>query len=417
MIFERDSWQEIFAAIKKNKLRTSLTMLGVMWGIFMLVVMLGAGNGLRNGITGEFAGTATNSFFIWGQQTTKPYEGMKPGRNISFDNADIKSLEAIKELKYVSPQNQLGGYQGSNNVVRGLKSGGFAVKGCYPNIVNIAKVGIDLGRMLNENDLAENRKVCVIGSRVKEVLFKPEEKPIGNYIRINGVYFMVIGVTKNTSGGGQGREQSQEVMIPFSTFQKAFNNGDHVGWFSVSANDDVPADVAEEKVIAQLKERHKIAPTDLRAIGHWNMSTEFKKMSGLFDGIEMLVWFVGVGTLLAGIIGISNIMLIVVKERTREIGVKRALGATPFNIIAQIMLEAVFLTALAGYFGLLAGIGLLEALNTAIGDSGEMFRNPTVDLKVATNALIILIVSGALAGLIPARKAVSIHPVEALRAE
>lgn len=417
MIFERDNWQEIFATIRKNKLRTFLTMLGVFWGIFMLVIMLGSGNGLRNGILKEFAGTATNSFFVWAQQTTKAYKGMKPNRSFNYTIADAEALKQLPELDVVSPLNQLGGHEGASNVVRGLKTAACEIQANYPNISGISDIKMSEGRFMNDLDIKEKRKICVIGPRVVELLFKKDEKVIGEYIRINGVYFRVVGVTKQTSGGNEGRQQAQRINIPFSTFQNAFNYGDVVGWFAIKSKDNIPAEQSEEKVIAMLKERHKIAPEDTKAIGHWNMAVEFNKLSGLFTGIEILVWIVGIGTLLAGVIGISNIMLIVVKERTKEIGVKRALGAVPFQIISQIMLEAVFLTSISGYFGLVIGIGLLEGLNAAIGDSGEMFTNPTVDLSVALKALTVLILSGAFAGLIPASKAVAIKPVEALRTE
>jgi putative ABC transport system permease protein len=416
-MFNQDSWQEIFATIRKNKLRTFLTMLGVFWGIFMLVIMLGAGNGLRNGVLTEFAGSATNSFFMWAQQTNKAYKGMKPGRQFNFDMSDVKALEQIKELEVISPMNQLGGYEGANNVVRGLKTAACEVQGNYPNTKLINQIKITEGRFLNELDIKDKRKVCVIGSRVKELLFKKNEQVIGEYIRINGVYFKVIGCTSVADGGDEGREQAQRINIPFTTFQNAFNFGDVVGWFAIKANKDVSAEIAEERALTVLKERHKIAPEDLKAIGHWNMSVEYNKLNGLFIGIEILIWIVGIGTLLAGVIGISNIMLIVVKERTREIGVKRALGAVPSQIIMQIVLESVFLTGISGYFGLVLGIGFLELLNSLIGNSGEMFTNPTVDLSVAVKALIVLVVSGALAGLIPAQKAVSIKPVDALRGE
>ncbi|MBA2612908.1 MAG: ABC transporter permease [Bacteroidetes bacterium] len=417
MIFERDNWQEIFATIRKNKLRTFLTMLGVFWGIFMLVIMLGSGNGLRNGILKEFAGTATNSFFIWTQQTTKAYKGMKPGRNFNFNLADVEAIKQMPDLDVVSPLNQLGGYEGANNVVRGLKTAPCEIQACFPNSTEIAQVRISKGRFINELDVKEKRKICVIGPRVAEMLFKKDETVIGEYIRVNGVYFKVVGLTIPAAGGDEGRQQSQRINIPFSTFQNAFNMGDIVGWFAIKSKDNVPAEISEEKVLSVLRERHKIAPDDQKAIGHWNMAVEYNKLNGLFIGIEILIWIVGIGTLLAGVIGISNIMLIVVKERTKEIGVKRALGAVPLQIVGQILIEAVFLTAISGYFGLVTAIGLLELLNAAIGESGEMFTNPTVDLSVALKALTVLIVSGAIAGLIPARKAVSIKPVEALRAE
>jgi len=417
LIFERDSWQEIFATIRKNKLRTFLTMLGVFWGIFMLVIMLGSGNGLRNGIMNGFAGTATNSFFMWTQQTSKAYKGMKPGRNFNFTMSDAEALRQIPELDVVGPLNQLGGHGGANNAVRGLKTGACGIQACYPDITKIQEVNIVKGRFINEFDIKEKRKICVIGPRVVELLFKKDETILGEYIRVNGVYFKVVGITNPTASGQDGQEQALRINIPFTTFQNAFNYGDIVGWFAIKSKDNIPAEISEEKVLSLMKVRHKIAPDDLAAIGHWNMAIEYKKLNGLFTGISLLIWIVGTGTLLAGVIGISNIMLIVVKERTKEIGVKRALGALPVQIISQILIETIFLTAISGYLGLVAGIGLLELLNSAIGNSGEMFSNPTVDLSVALKALTILIVGGALAGLIPAIKSVSIKPVEALRSE
>lgn len=417
MIFERDNWQEIFATIRKNKLRTFLTMLGVFWGIFMLVIMLGSGNGLRNGIMKDFGGTATNSFYIWAQTTTKAYMGMKPGRNFNYNLEDLEALKQIPELEVVSPMNQLGGYEGANNVVRGLKSVAAEIQGNLPNTTEIAQVKIAQGRFINNNDVIEKRKICVIGPRVAETLYKKNEPIIGTYIRVNGVYFKVIGVTTIAAGGDEGRQQAQRVNVPFSTFQNAFNFGDIVGWFAIKSKENSSAEISEAKVMEILKARHKIAPDDLKAIGHFNLEVEYNKLKGLFIGIQALIWFVGIGTLLAGVIGISNIMLIVVKERTKEIGVKRALGAVPSQIIGQIVIESVFLTSIAGYFGLISGIFLLEGLNSAIGNSGEMFTNPTVDINVALIALSILIVSGAIAGLIPASKAIAIKPVEALRSE
>jgi putative ABC transport system permease protein len=417
MIFERDNWQEIFATIRKNKLRTFLTMLGVFWGIFMLVIMLGSGNGLSNGILNDFSGTATNSFYVWTQQTNKAYKGMKPGRFFNYNLADVEALKQIPELAVVSPMNQLGGYEQANNVVRGLKTAACEVNANYPNCTDISPVKLAKGRFINDLDIQEKRKVCVIGPRVRELLYKKGEEVIGTYIRISGVYFKVVGLTHISKSGGEGREESQRINVPFTTFTKAFNYGDIVGWFAIKSQDNVPARDAEKKVMAILKERHKIAPDDQKAIGHWNMETEYLKLQGLFTGISWLIWIVGTGTLIAGVIGISNIMLIVVKERTKEIGVKRALGAVPIQIITQIMTEAVFLTAISGYFGLIAGIGLLELLDNMIGHGGGMFMNPTVDLTIAIKALVILIACGALAGLIPANKAISIKPVEALRGE
>jgi putative ABC transport system permease protein len=417
-MFNRDSWQEIFATIKKNKLRTFLTCFGVFWGIFMLVIMIGSGNGLRNGILNGFNGTATNSFFCWAQRTSKPYKGMKPARNFNFNNGDYVALKQLPELDVIAPMNRLGGYGSSNNVVRGLKTGNFTVSGVYPEVSKIETVKIKEGRNLNQNDLTQKRKVCVIGKRVKELLFNKGEAALGDYIRINGVYFRVIGVSEPAASGDNGREQAESVNVPFSTFQQAFNFGDVVGWFAVTAKKGVPATEAEEKAIALLRERHKIAPDDLLAIGHWNMEKEYNKLNGLFSGIELLVWIVGTGTLIAGIIGVSNIMLIIVKERTKEIGIKRAIGAPPSAIVGQLILESVFLTAIAGYIGMVFSVVLLEVINQVIPvDENAMFLNPGVDVSVAFTALAILIIAGALAGLIPAKKAIAISPVEALRAD
>jgi len=418
MILDRDNWQEIVATIKKNKLRTALTMLGVGWGIFMLVIMLGCGNGLRNGVLRGFSGLGKNSMFLWSQSTTKPYKGLKAGRNFMYNNADVATLRQIPELERVCPRLILRGFRESNTVVRGLKTGSFEVLGDVPEVFGVVKFGLSAGRFLNQKDMMDRRKVCTIGARVREVLFKKDENPIGQYIRISGVYFMVVGVTRPVMSGQEGQEQAQVINLPFSTFQKTFNAVDKVHVFCLKVYDDIPAADAEAKVVDALKKNHKIAPDDKVAIGHWNSGIEFDKLQGLFLGIEVLIWIVGIGTLLAGVIGISNIMLIVVKERTKEIGVKRALGATPSNVVSQILLEAIFLTSVAGYAGLVAGIYLLEGLNALVGDNeGSMFTNPTVNIGIALKALSVIIIGGLIAGFIPARHAVSVHPVEALRTE
>lgn len=419
MIFDLDNWQEIGAAMRKNKLRTALTAFGVFWGIFMLVIMLGSGAGLRNGVLQEFNGTATNSFFMWTQTTSKPYKGLQPNRHFDFTLEDGAALKQnLSELKIVAPMNQLGGYEGSNNVVRGLKTAAFSIYGIHPELAQIQQFNLTKGRFINALDIRDRRKVAVIGDKVVEKLFTAGENPIGQYIKVNGVNFMVTGILLGTGQGNQAREQAGSIYLPFSAFSQAFNMGKRVGWFSIMSADDVLASVAEEKSMALLKERHKVAPDDARAIGHWNMEVEFKKLSGLFLGIEMLVWFVGIGTLMAGIIGVSNIMLIVVKERTREIGVRRAIGAPPSAIVSQLILESITLTAVAGYAGLVFGIGLLEIVDRSLPPGGAtMFVHPGVDLTVALKALGILIFSGALAGFIPAQRALEISPVEALRTE
>lgn len=422
-MFDLDKWQEIFSALKKNKLRTFLTAFGVFWGILMLVIMLGSGNGLQNAVFYGMKDFATNSVFMWTQRTTVPYKGLPRGRYFNFRNSDIQGLkDHIPEIEIIAPRIQAGsGPAGSDNVVRNLNSGNFTVNGDFPEWNLIDPVEIVKGRFLNHMDVMEYRKVAVIGEKVYEALFEKEEEALGQYIRIRGVYFQVIGVFKpKNSNIGFGGEKSQSIFIPFSTLQRTYNYGDIVGWFALTAKPDVPASVVEQKAIEYMKRKHSIAPEDDFAIGKVNLDAEFKKVTGLFTGIRVLIWIVGVGTLLAGMIGISNIMLIVVKERTREIGIQRALGATPFKIISQIMTESVFLTSISGYMGLVLGVFIMEMVNKAMSaseGSQMVLRNPGIDFNVGLLALSILILSGLVAGLMPAKRAVSIKPIDALRDE
>jgi putative ABC transport system permease protein len=420
-MFDLDRWQEIYHVLKKNKLRTFLTAFGVFWGIFMLVIMLGSGKGLQNGVTQNFGDMATNSVFIWAQQTSVSYKGFPRGRRFNYENSDVKALQdGIPEIKYLAPRTNVGGYDGTSNVVRKLKSGQFGMFGDYPVFNLIDPVNMVKGRFLDDLDLKEKRKVVVIGQRVVEILFEKGEEPLNQYIQINGVYFKVIGVFRSKRTGEAASQDNQRIHMPFTTLQQTFNYGNTIGFFNITAKDDVPVDVVEKKAMDILKKRHAVAPNDDDAIGHFNLKQEYDKMEGLFFGIRLLVWIVGTGTLLAGVIGVSNIMLVVVKERTKEIGIQRALGATPINIISEIITESVVLTTFAGYFGLTIGVGLLELINYLLSSSGantQMFVHPGVDFRVAVTALCILVVSGALAGFIPARRAISVKPIDALRYE
>lgn len=421
-MFDLDHWREIWEALSKNKLRTFLTAFGVFWGIFLLILLLGSGNGLSNGVNAGFAGGATNSFFCWAQRTSKPYLGLQAGREVEFDNQDTLAIRReIPEAAVVAPRNQLGGFRGGNNIVRGANVGAFGVTGDYPEIFVIQSMLLVKGRFLNALDLADNRKVAVIGTRVLEVLFEPGEDPLGEDIAINGVYFKVVGVFKSRQTGNQADRDAQTVYVPFTTFQQAFNFGTRVSWFAVTSQAGIPASEVEEKVLTLLRARHKIAPDDRRAIGHFNLETEYRKIQGLFEGIHILMWVVGLGTLAAGAIGVSNIMLIIVKERTKEIGIRRAVGATPLWIMSQIVVEAVILTGVAGYLGLAAGVGLLEVVARVMpkgdGTSPQMFLNPGVDFSTGLQALLILVVAGTVAGLIPAQRAIATSPVVALRTE
>ena len=421
MIFDRDNWQEIYYSLKQNKLRSFLTAFGVFWGIFLLLIMLGASKGLQNGAMDNFSNRATNSLYLWTRPTTIPYKGFPIGRRFYFDNDDIKALrQHIPEIQFLGPRNQVGGHRGVTNISRGLKDGAFSINGDYPEYRYIQLLKITTGRFINDLDMRDRRKVTVIGTRVREVLFEEEEDPLGEYILVKGVYFKVVGVFTTNSEGDEAEEETQTIFIPFTTFQNAFNFGKRVSWFSITSQPHIPASVVEKKAIALLAERHQIAPDDRNAFGRYNAEKEYRKMVNLFKGINILTWFVGTFTLIAGVIGVSNIMLIIVKERTREIGIRRAIGATPFNIISQIVAESVLLTALSGYIGLFFGVVIIELVSrvlTATGAKVEYFKNPEIDFTVAIASLSILVICGALAGLIPGRKAISIKPVEAIRDE
>ncbi|MCX6250954.1 MAG: ABC transporter permease [Bacteroidetes bacterium] len=420
-MFDLDRWQEIFHVLKKNKLRTFLTAFGVFWGIFMLVIMLGSGNGLENGVTQNFGDMATNSVFLWPQQTSISYKGFPRGRRFNFDDEDTKAFrKSIPEIKYLAPRLQAGGFMQANNVVRGKKTGVFSLMGDYPEFNLIDPLNLQKGRFINDIDIKDKRKVVVIGSRAKDILFTKDEDPINQYIKIQGIYFQVIGQFISKRNGENAEQENQTIYMPFTTMQRTFNYGNAVGFYSVTSRDNIPVSVVEDKAIRLLKKQHSVSPVDETAIGHFNLEKEFDQMQGLFGGIRGLVWLVGIGTLLAGIIGVSNIMLVVVRERTKEIGIQRALGASPWNVISGIITESVVLTTFAGYTGLVIGVGLLEMINYLLVKSGaktEMFLHPGINFNVAVMALTILIISGAFAGFIPAKRAVSIKPIDALRFE
>ncbi len=419
-LFDLDHWHEVRAALMRNRVRTGLTAFGVFWGIFLLMIMLGSGSGLRQGVMRQFGGTATNSFDVWTQRAQLPYAGMPAGRSIELENADVQAIrDHVPDVELVVPRNQLGGYSGGNNVSRGRRAGAFGVMGDYPEIQQIQSFQLLAGRFLDRLDLDDTRKVAVIGTKVRDVLFAAGEDPIGQSIVVNGVYFQVIGIFQSAQSGEEADQDAQTVFVPFTTFQRAFNYGNRVGWLAAVSKPDVPASQAEDAVLALLKQRHKVAPQDLRAFGHYNLEEEYLKLRGLFRGISILIWLVGAGTLAAGAIGVSNIMLIIIKERTKEIGIRRAVGARPSAVVAQILVESVSLTAFAGYFGMVAGIALVEVVNRFLpsGNAARMFANPEVGLGQALQALAILIGAGVLAGLAPAQRALQVSPIAALRSE
>jgi putative ABC transport system permease protein len=422
-LIDTDGLRETLYTLRCNKLRSVLTAFGVCWGVFMIIVLVGVGNGLQKGAFDSFGSLATNSVFVWTRTTTKPYHGFPRGRRFHFRNADIAALRRlIPEIEALAPRGRMrGGDSAGNNVVYKEKKATVTIYGDYPAIQKIRLMKIQKGRFLNAHDIEKKRKVAVIGYRAETLLFKPGEDPISKFITIKGVPFQVVGVFRFTHPNeNDEKEDAKAVFLPLSTFQQLFHWGDVVGWFSLTAKPGASAIGVKDKLVAMMARRHQVAPDDRRAFGHWNMEKEFQKIQSLFVGIRFLIWFVGLFTLVAGVIGVSNIMLITVKERTREIGIKRAVGATPGDIIRQVMVETVLLTAFSGYLGLVAGVFTLELVNQVMetfGIRAEMFKDPGVDLTVALFALLALIVSGTLAGLLPATRAVRIRPVAALRYE
>lgn len=421
-MFDRDKWAEILEALTANTFRTLLTAFGVFWGIFILVILLAAGNGLENGVKKGFAGMATNTMFVWTQSTSKAYKGLPKNRSFNFKNNDIPAIkEKFPDLLYVSPRNQLGGHNGSNNVVRGTKTGAYNVYGDYPEIKKQKSLYIIKGRFVNYQDIQLSRKVAVIGQSVIDDLYAADEDVIGTYIKVNGVNFMVVGVyTLKANNNGNAEEIRKNIYIPFTSFQQSFNYGDKVGWMAITARDEVSITDLKQKIIDFVKERHYISPDDERAIGNFDLYAEFSKILGLFFILKFIAYFVGTLVLLSGVIGISNIMLIVVKERTKEIGIRRALGATPAAIRSQILLESLSLTISAGMLGIGTATAVLAIVNNILDSmpsEGMMFANPSVDLSVIFFALVILVGSGLLAGFIPAQTAINVKPVDALRTE
>src|SRR6056300_37902 len=417
-IFDLNTWQEIFGSIKKNKARTIITVIGVLWGIFVYIAMAGAAKGLDNGFERAFETVAMNSMFTWAQSTSMPYAGYKTGRRLQLKIQDVTVLQnRIPEIQYIAPRNAKGVFgDAPAKVVRGLKSGDYAIYGDFPIYTKIATKKIyDGGRFINDEDIAQNRKVCVIGERTEKELFEEGENPIGAYIRLDNIYFQVVGVHKYTPGGGF--ESDSDVFIPFSTFRKLYNTADNVGWLTIAAYDDADVVQVEKDVKCTLKNIHNVDPKDERAFGAFNLGEVFNKIMGFAKGMTFLSLVVGIATILAGVIGIGNILLIAVKERTKELGVRRALGATPKEVKSQIILESVFLTTIAGVLGIILGAFVLNIVNILTKDGDFPYANPTVPIPYVLGAMGLMIVLGTLIGLIPAQRAVSIKPIDALREE
>lgn len=417
-IFNRDIWQEIFGSLSKNKGRTIITVSGVLWGIFIYIALSGAAKGLDNGFEKAFESSAINSMFIWGEKTSIPYGGFKTGRRVQLKLSDVPILESrVPTIQYIAPRNVRGVWGDPAKIVKGQRAGEFNVYGDFPELVKIAAKTIFFGgRFINQRDIDEARKVCVIGERTRKELFDKDEKVIGQYVRIDNVYFKVVGVHKFVPGGGF--ETDGDVFIPFTTYQKLYNTGNNVSWFAIAAYDDADVVAAEKAITSTLKRVHRIAQDDRRAIGSFNLGEVFNRIVGFSRGMTFLSIIVGVATIVAGVIGIGNILLISVKERTKELGIRRALGATPAEVRGQIILESVFLTLVAGIIGIVLGALVLYGIGNATENLENFpYTNPTVPIPFVLGSLVIMVVLGTLIGLIPAQRAVSIKPIDALREE
>ena len=415
---DSDSLLELLQVILRNPLRAAFSGLGVGWGLFMIIITVGSARGLENGIKSEMDGRAPNSMFAWTMTTSMAYKGFQRRRYPRLTFSDLAWLEENSQhLELVAPEVQLGGYRGSNAIVHGSKSGAFDVKGCISRYRELKPMRLVQGRFINEGDQLNKQKVCVIGSRVHNVLYHKDEPVIGSTIEIVGIAFTVIGIYTPIATGEDAKEEAETIYVPLTTFAKAFHRGEYVDWISALVRDDVDPEEAEEATVALIKVRKNIHPDDPRAVGSWSMAVEWQKSSMLFSGMRIVSLIFGALALLAGVIGITNIMLISIKERTKEIGIRRSIGATPLRIIRQILGETVVLTTLSGLVGMVAGVGTLELVDSLVGEGGDggVFRHPEIDFGTVLTVLTILLVMALIAGILPAIRAVAIRPVQALQ--
>jgi putative ABC transport system permease protein len=418
-IFDADTWDEIFESISKNRTRTIITTIGVFWGIFIYIALAGSATGLENGFDDAFSGLSKNSMGIWVQSTSIPYKGFEEGRRFPFRLSDVDYLkDRVPEIEYISPGLQAGAFSGSPpRVTRGIKSDNFNLFGNFPTQANISVIKIyDGGRYINDEDIEYARKVAVIGEGTQERLFDEDEDPIGKNIIIDDVNFKVVGVEKFSEGQGFGSDS--DITIPYTTFARMYNRGDRFGFMFISGYDYINPRYLEETVLDNLKLLKTVSPDDDRAFGTFNIGSLFESIIKFSSGMIFLSLVVGIATIFAGVIGIGNIMLIAVKERTNELGIRRALGATPGQVKVQIVLESVFLTIIAGIIGIIVGALLLFLINIGTANLEDFpFTNPTVPLAIVFGAFATMVTLGTLIGLIPAERAVSIKPIEALREE
>lgn len=421
IIFKKDTWQEIYYSLRNNKLRTFLTMIGVGWGMFLYVSLLGAAKGMENGFDKLFSGFATNSIFMWAQKTSIPYDGFPKGRDVHLNLSDMEMLKKkLTDIDYISPQNARGSFTGTpgESMARNGKSATYALTGDYSVGNKISEKKLIYGRYINDADVSGNKNVVVIGEEIYKNLFdsKKKENPIGKSINIKGLFFNVIGVFRVKKGGGF--ESDQSAFIPLSTYTKMYNAGDQVDLFAIVGKPNANLGDLEDQIKQILKTKNKVSPDDTNAFGSANVAKEFKKLTGFLTGMQLLTIIVGTLTILAGVIAISNILLITVKERTKEIGIRRALGAKPAEVRNQILLESVVITLSSGLLGFMFGIFVLMILNIATqGQDAFPFYNPTVNYGNVFAAMAVMVILGLIIGMIPAQRAVKIRPIEALRTE
>lgn len=413
MRIDIDSCEEILLTITRNKTRSLLTAFGVFWGIFMLVALLGGGQGMQNMMQKNFEGFATNSGFVWPQKTGEAYKGFRKGRWWSLDNNDVTQVrQNVAGLSVVTPTiNQWGA-----KAIYGDKKYECVVKGLYPEYDQIEAQVMSYGRFINEVDIREARKVCVIGKRVYESLFRNGENPCGQFVRIDGIYYRVIGVCISEGNININGQASESVALPFTTMQRAYNQGNNIDMLCFTVKPGVKVSDLQPEIEKVVKKAHYIAPDDKQAVMLLNAEALFSMIDNLFKGIHILIWMVGLGTLLAGAIGVSNIMMVTVKERTTEIGIRRAIGARPKDILQQILSESMVLTTLAGMAGISFAVLVLQAMDILTADGGSSY-NFQVSFGLAVGTCVLLIALGMLAGLAPAYRAMAIKPIEAIRDE